>query len=87
MDERDRIIRNDYPVEKLPEDLREGFGDVERVRVTVETTGGTRMTAKQKAWAEVHLLIEKARSSPDFKPVTAKEAVARVRALRDEWDR
>jgi len=89
MDERDKIIRDDYPVERLPEDLRAGLGDVARVRVTVEAGGAPRepQTDKQKAWAEISKLVEKARSAPGFRPVTAEEAVARIRALRDEWDR
>ncbi|PZQ11250.1 MAG: hypothetical protein DI565_18295 [Ancylobacter novellus] len=87
MDERDKIIREDYPVERLPDDLREGLGDVARVRVTVETARKKPMTDKQKAWAEIKQLIDELHRSPGFKPVTSEEAAARVRALRDEWDR
>lgn len=86
MDERDKIIREDYPVERLPEDLREGLGDVARVRVTVEPSGKTAET-KLAAWARIETHIAKARAAPGFKPVTNKEAVARIRELRDEWDR
>lgn len=87
MDERDKIIRDDYPVERLPEDLREGLGDVGRVRVTVEVVRKLSRAEKLKNWEEIKARIERARSSPNFKPVSTEEAVARVRELRDEWDR
>jgi bifunctional DNA-binding transcriptional regulator/antitoxin component of YhaV-PrlF toxin-antitoxin module len=31
-----RIVKEHYPVEKLPADLREGLGDATHVRITVE---------------------------------------------------
>lgn len=86
MDEREKIIREDYPVERLPEDLRSGLGDATRVRVTVERKGAP-VTDKQKSWAEIRALIDELHRSPGFKPVTSEEAVARIRELRDEWDR
>ena len=86
MDERDKIIREDYPVEKLPEDLRAELGGVGRVRVTLEPSD--KMADRKCAeWARVEAHIEKARASPGFRPVTNEEAVARIRELRDEWDR
>jgi hypothetical protein len=85
MDERDKIIREDYPIENLPEDLREGLGGAARVRVTVEPSGPPRR--KRESWAKIETLMREARSAPGFKPVTSEEAVARVRELRDEWDR
>ncbi len=88
MDERDKIIREDYPVEKLPEDLREGLGDAARVRVTIEAEA-TRTIApeeRRRRWLEIKAQIDRLRASPNFTPVSTDEAVARVRALRDEWD-
>jgi hypothetical protein len=82
MSERDKIIRDDYPVDRLPEDLREGLGGVSRVRVTVEAD----RTKRLNSWAEIKAEIEALHASPTFKPVSTEEAVARVRALRDEWD-
>ncbi|MGA0533780.1 hypothetical protein [Hansschlegelia sp. KR7-227] len=93
MDERDKIIREDYPVEKLPEDLRAGLGAGTRVRVTVEAAAerieqsDAARERKLRAWARINAKIDAARASPHFKPVSTEEAVARVRELRDEWDR
>ncbi|GBD49965.1 hypothetical protein [Methylopila sp. Yamaguchi] len=84
MDEREKIIREDYPVDRLPEDLRAELGDATRVRVTVERAIDS---DERKSWAEIEALIEELHRSPGFKPVTTDEAVARVRELRDEWDR
>lgn len=81
--ERDKIIREDYPVENLPEDLRAGLGGVQRVKVTVEPE---RPGRRLNSWAEIKAEIAALHASPTFKPVTTEEAVARVRALRDEWD-
>ncbi|WP_271199962.1 hypothetical protein [Methylopila turkensis] len=86
MDEREKIIREDYPVERLPEDLREGLGDAARVKVTVERAPSLR-DQKLANWTEIKALIEELHRSPGFVPVTTEEAVARVRELRDEWDR
>lgn len=85
MDEREKIIREDYPADRRPEDLRAGLGDVTRVRVTVEAEPA--VTDKRKRWKEIEALIDQLHRSPGFKPVTSDEAVARIRELRDEWDR
>ncbi len=82
MDEREKIIREDYPVDRLPEDLRAEFGDVTRVRVTVEALPVRR---KLTTWAEIEAEINALHASPTFRPVSTEEAVARVRELRDEW--
>lgn len=83
MDEREKIIREDYPVERLPEDLRAGLGGATRVRVTVEPE---RPGRRINSWAEFKAEIVALHASPTFKPVTTEAAVARVRTLRDEWD-
>ena len=77
--EREKIIRDDYPVERLPEDLRAELGDVTRVRVTVEAPAGSldALRARVKALQDAGLLrIE-----------TIEDTTERTRALRDEWDR
>jgi hypothetical protein len=84
MDEREKIIRENYPVEKLPEDLRAGLGDATRVRVTVEAQ--PLEPPSFSSWSEIKAGIEELHRMPGFKAVTVEEAVARVRALRDEWD-
>lgn len=82
--EREKIVREDYPVEKLPDDLREGLGDVSRVKVTVEASSEHRPT--YATWSEMKAGIKALHAMPGFKPVTTNEAVARIRELRDEWD-
>ena len=83
MDEHGKIIRDNYPVENLPADLRAEVGATGTVRLTLERSiTGAR---KQRKWLEVQAKIDAARASPHFKPVTAEEAVRRIRELRDEW--
>jgi hypothetical protein len=83
-----KIVRENYPVANLPEDLREGFAADETVRVVIEMendngiAGSQRkpMTGKEAAEA---IRRYKALGRPSVSP---EEAVARIRELRDEWD-
>ncbi|MBO9096765.1 MULTISPECIES: hypothetical protein [unclassified Rhizobium] len=83
-----KLVRDHYPVSKLPEDLREGFNPVGTVRVVIEVEDRVPalhvetkpMTGKDVAEA---IRSYKALGRPS---VTTEEAVARIRALRDEWD-
>jgi hypothetical protein len=84
MDERDKIIHENYPVERLPQDLREGMGDGARVRVTIERADDG---AKRAVWNEIRTHMNELHRSGALTPVTTEEAVRRVRELRDEWDR
>jgi hypothetical protein len=70
-----RIVREHYPAEKLPPDLREGFAADARVTITIETEAEpeTVMTLE-----EMFALRRDVFASPE-------EAVAHIRALRDEW--
>jgi hypothetical protein len=86
MEERERIVHDDYPVERLPEDLRAGLGAVTRVRVTVEADAALPAAERRRRWKRMKALIEARRQEPGFKVVTTSEAAARIRALRDEWD-
>lgn len=72
-----RIVRAHYPVEKLPEDLREGIPDGRRVTVTLEEEA--QPAGKPLSYADI-----RARVKP--RHVTTEEAVRRIRELRDEWD-
>lgn len=84
-----RIVREHYPVEKLPEDLRDGLPVGTTVTVTVEGRSppapfDSRLDqilrdARPVGPSEARMRL--ARSG-----VGAAEAVARIRALRDEWD-
>jgi hypothetical protein len=67
-----RIVRENYPVSKLPADLRDGLPADAAVRVTVETP----LVRQGPRFAD--LIAE----LPDG-TVTVKEAVRRVRRIRD----
>lgn len=79
-----KIVRENYPASKLPEDLREGLDPGSTVRVVIEA--GEPPGKPRTTFSELKKIIDHLKSQPDFKPVTANEAVQRIRALRDEWD-
>lgn len=86
-----RIVRENYPVEKLPADLRSGLPEGATVTVTVEEAdkpGPEEMrafvadvleNAPRMTWRELRQMV-----GP--RGVTPEEAVARIRAQRDAWD-
>lgn len=75
------IVRHDYPVANLPDDLREGLPADAKVRIVIEdVTDRMPMTG-----AEFLESIRKFKATRT-EPFNADEAVARIRALRDEWD-
>lgn len=78
MGEHKRIVVEDYPVEKLPEELRAGIEAGHRVRVIVEEE-------LNDGWSDLFRLIDAYQAS-NSSPVTSAEAVGRIRALRDDWD-
>ena len=72
-----KIVRENYPASKLPEDLREGLDPAARVTVTViegESPQHRPMTLEE-IWAS---------RRPPYR--SAEEIVASIRQLRDEWD-
>jgi hypothetical protein len=85
-----KIVRDHYPVANLPEDLREGFNPIGTVRVVIEfedrkipdSAGAGRKPMTGRDVVE-SIKSYKALGRPS---VTAEEAVARIRQLRDEWD-
>jgi hypothetical protein len=79
-----KIVREHYPVENLPADLREGLTDGSTVRVVVEIENRSPSPA-EISFAEFMTQVEAYRSQDDRR-VTSAEAVARIRELRDEWD-
>ena len=87
-----RIVREHYPVEKLPEDLREGLPTGRTVTVTLveeEEAASEAITMDEidaiLRNAKPMTLVEiRARLHP--KGLEPNEAVDRIRALRDEWD-
>lgn len=89
-----KIVRDHYPVANLPEDLREGLGDVATVRVVVESEPSASDAVAnddpllRDGPIEQHeiMAIRERLLSDGRRSVTEEEAVARIRELRDEWD-
>jgi hypothetical protein len=83
-----KIVREHYPVERLPEDLREAFPDVHHVTVEVSAEAaddaGPPPLSYEEAVAVVHMMRK--RNAERGGGVTEEEAVRRIRELRDEWD-
>lgn len=77
-----RIVREHYPVERLPIDLREIAGTAKTVTVTIETEA---TASDQKDAAEVLADMKRARDRLSVTPES--DPVGRIRQLRDEWDR
>ncbi|MGF9693841.1 hypothetical protein AAIH46_13570 [Rhizobium sp. 0TCS1.26] len=79
-----KIVREHYPVEKLPEDLREGLEAGSTVRVVVEVEA-VKVEQRPMSFHESMRQIEEyRRNNPER--VTVEDAVHRIRELRDEWD-
>jgi hypothetical protein len=78
MGETKKIVIESNPVEELPEELRRGLESGQMVRVTVESPADDEQLPPPKLTS----LVGSARgvyASPE-------EAVAAIRALRDEWE-
>ena len=71
-----RIVKENYPVSKLPEDLRKGLGS-SVVTVTIDERDGSQKTRPTNA--EIF-----ARRRPPFK--SKEEIDAEWRRQRDEWE-
>ncbi|OYX07521.1 MAG: hypothetical protein B7Z15_15735 [Rhizobiales bacterium 32-66-8] len=86
-----KIVRQHYPVDKLPEDLRAGLPAGQSVTVTLESESAPQTehfdtkvadllrNPKPMTFNQIRVLVGARNVSPD-------EAVARIRTLRDEWD-
>ena len=77
MGEMKRMVIENYPADKLPEELRRGLETGTLVRVTIESEVGTEASPK--------------RSLASFLGTgkgcyTEEEAVSYIRKLRDEWE-
>ncbi len=75
-----KIVREHYPVEKLPEDLQAELGLARTVTLVIEAEDGPSRDAERKA-AIAELLEHRRQLAP-----SANDSVERVRKLRDEWD-
>jgi len=92
-----KIVREHYPVSKLPEDLRNEFDGFETVKIVGDPKEQAPSDRDKEFWstpigelkprshAEFMADLDRIRSL-GLPNVTPDEAVARIRALRDEWD-
>lgn len=90
-----KIVREHYPVSKLPEDLQREFDGAKTVRIVSEEAASTE--AERDFWSipigelkpqtpeEFKRDLQKIRNS-GLPSVSPEEAVRRIRELRDEWD-
>ena len=76
-----KIVREHYPVEKLPEDLRAELVGQSTVTVTIEADESSAASSTQAVIESARALVRSGR----IKRVTSTEAVERIRKLRDEW--
>ena len=96
-----KIVREHYPVSKLPEDLREGLANVETVKIVIEgdheLTGLAALETAERHYEQYistlrpmtlkEMMADRLANPDRYRgKVTPEEAVARIRELRDEWD-
>lgn len=83
-----KIVINHYPVEKLPEDMRQGLsvGGTVKVVIEEEPLGSTAVERKKMTARETVEEIERYRKGRTTPLLSEDEAVTRIRQLRDEWD-
>lgn len=84
-----KIVREHYPVEKLPEDLRQGLTASRTVTITVEEEDD--LESFDAKIADIlknpqPMTLREIRALVGPRNVTPEEAVARIRTLRDEWE-
>lgn len=77
-----KIVREHYPVEKLPDDLRVGLEAYRTVRIVIEEENNLKGPATP---AETVAAIRKFRAANPERE-NLDESVARIRDLRNEWD-
>ena len=93
-----KIVFEHYPASKLPEELRKGLEKDAMVRVVIEEEAQDKerdpfpgfrnlpkIERKPMTIGETLTAIRRIKAE-DRPSVTADEAVARIRRLRDEWD-
>lgn len=80
-----RIVRENYPVEKLPEDLRRDLRDVTPVTVSVEQDEPRMHALRSPEVSAGHFSRWRHLRRREFE--SSEEIIDHVRALRDEWDR
>jgi hypothetical protein len=78
-----KIVREHYPVEHLPADLRAELPPGASVTVTITAN---EETPRPLSSSEAVALIAQMRTRNNGKGLTPEEAAAEIRQLRDEWD-
>ena len=83
-----KFVREHYPVEKLPDDLRPDLPDGTSVTVEIKEEPAYQWapTPKPMTAKETAELIRKIHEGRTDKGRSAEEIAAEVRSLRDEWD-
>jgi hypothetical protein len=83
-----KIVREHYPVEKLPEDLRDAFPSDALVTVQVVQEDELVFGASPKPMSAKQLaeLIRQRHEGKTDPGRSIEDIVAEVRTLRDEWD-
>ncbi len=71
-----KIVRENYPASKLPEDLRPGADPNARVKVTIE----------EEERPEKVMTLDEIFSLSGFRRRSKAEIDEDVRRMRDEWD-
>jgi hypothetical protein len=79
MDETRKVITEDVAVSELPEKVRGDFDADDVVRVTLEAKPVAATGSAEPRYLKFAGIAA-------YKNTSIEEAVARVRALRDEWD-
>lgn len=80
-----KIVVKDYPVSNLPEELRVGLEGLGSVTLTIEEARSFSPKPIMARDLVAQLRAEKAEKGPEG-GVSSEQAVARIRALRDEWE-
>lgn len=84
-----KIVREHYPVEKLPEDLRGNFPDGTSVTIEIVDEAELDEDAPKPLSVEEAVAVMRRmqqRNAERGTSVTEEEAVRRIRELRNEWD-
>ena len=81
-----KIVREHYPVESLPDDLRGLVADATSVTIELTKENSPVLRPLSRAEALQMMLQAQSKNRAKGKTLAEGEAVARIRALRDEWD-
>ena len=78
-----RIVRDYYPAERLPDDLQKLIDPSRPIRIVIEQDDDQKV---RKSPEEMLAMLDAYRATIKGKGISTEDAVARIRELRDEWD-